>query len=90
MDGAAAERGRGRANSTAVARMKPPPSPMMAISERKAAEDEQHGLRIGAFARRQIAAQRVDQIADREQARPMAMTNGMASGPMPYIVVVAS
>ena len=38
--------------------------------QRKPAEDQQHGLRIGALARRQVAAQRVDQIADRENAEP--------------------
>ena len=38
--------------------------------QRKAAEDQPHGLGIGALARRQIAAQRVDQIADRENAEP--------------------
>ena len=57
-------------NSAEVARMKPPPRPMMAIKSARPAEDQQHGLGIRALARRQIAAQRVDQIADREKAEP--------------------
>ena len=57
-------------NKAEVARMKPPPRPMMAIKQRQAPEDQQHSLRVRALARRQVAAQRVDQIADREKAEP--------------------
>ncbi len=57
-------------NNAVVARIKPPPRPMMAISSAEPAEDQPHRLGVGALARRQIAAQRVDQIADRENAEP--------------------
>ena len=57
-------------NNADVARMKPPPKPMMAIRSARPAEDQPHRLGIGALARRQVAAQRVDQIADRKQAEP--------------------
>ena len=78
-------------NSADVARMKPPPRPMMAISSARPPRISSTGLGIGALARRQIAAQRVDQIADREQRRGRwRSTTGIASGPMPYIVVACS
>ena len=57
-------------NKAVVARIKPPPRPMMAISSAEPAEDQPHRFGIGALARRQVAAQRLDQIADRENAEP--------------------
>ena len=55
----------------------------MAISSAKPAEDQPHRLGIGALARRQIAAQRVDQIADREDAEPDGDDDRHRLGPMP-------
>ena len=63
-------------------RMKPPPKPISAISAARPPRISRMRLRVGALARRQVAAQRHDEIADREQREAGRRPRyGIAFGP---------